>query len=113
MQRPPALRVVRSLRTQTRASTRKYATIPAPEPGFPTGPEFEAKYEAVKHHAAREDIINGYIRLPRSGRILGTPVLWGGASSSTERQPQLFRLCSGHGWRKLLRLRFGAKTCGS
>ncbi|KAG8764991.1 Cytochrome c oxidase subunit 6A, mitochondrial [Serendipita sp. 397] len=52
MQRPSALRVVRSLRASTRASTRKYAMVPAPEPGFPTGEEFLSKKEAVKHHAA-------------------------------------------------------------
>ncbi|KAG8829928.1 Cytochrome c oxidase subunit 6A, mitochondrial [Serendipita sp. 400] len=52
MQRPSALRVVRSLRAPTRASTRKYAMVPAPEPGFPTGEEFLSKKEAVKHHAA-------------------------------------------------------------
>jgi len=36
-----------------RPTSRRYATVPAPEPGFPTGEEFLAKKEGIKHHAAQ------------------------------------------------------------
>jgi hypothetical protein len=53
MQRSQPLQFVRSLRVTIRPTSRRYATVPAPEPGFPTGEEFLAKKEGIKHHAAR------------------------------------------------------------
>jgi hypothetical protein len=53
MQRSQPLQLVRSLRATIRPTSRRYASVPAPEPGFATGEEFLAKREAIKHHAAR------------------------------------------------------------
>ncbi|CAG7847380.1 SubName: Full=Uncharacterized protein {ECO:0000313/EMBL:CCA77914.1} [Serendipita indica DSM 11827] len=47
-----SVQLARTLRATSLPVSRRFISVPAPEPGFPTGEEFLARKEAVKHHAA-------------------------------------------------------------